>query len=115
MRKGPIDTKDLTSEEYWEIFGSLITSADLGTVLATTGWLFFWFDRIPQHIFHTHVLTVIFFFTGLLAGLYGAWLMIRTGNRMGTKADRRLHILMVCYAVTSSATGILAYILFPVH
>jgi len=115
MKTGSNDSRDITGEKYWKIYGRLINSADIGTFLATTSWILFWLDHIPQHIFHSHVVTAILFMAALLSGLLGAWIMVRTGNMLGTKGDRRLHLLMIGYTILASAAGITAHVMFPAH
>lgn len=115
MRTRNVKTNLLSKEEYWENFERLINSADLGTVLASTGWILFWFDHIPGHFFHMHVFTIAVFAAAFMAGIRGAWIIVRAGGWLGTKGDRRLHFLMVFYTIVAAVTGIVSYVIFPAH
>jgi len=115
MKPEIIDTSALTREDYWKYFQKIIFRADGGTTMATLGWIFFWFDHIPYHVIHTHFLTGFIFLGALFLGLAGVHIMIRTRNRLGTSADRILHLVKISYTLISSISGILAYIAFPPH
>ena len=113
MTKCFIDTSSLSGEEYWKHFQTLIFTADSGTTLTTLGWILFWLDHIPEHVVHTHFLTGFLFLGALSLGLAGARVMIRTRNRLGTRADRFFHMIKIIYTLISSVMGIWAYIVFP--
>jgi len=115
MRRISIDTQALSTEEYWKLFGRLIISADAGAILGCLGWMLFWFDHIPDHLFHFHPLTVTVFVAAFWAGVVGALVMIKTRNRLGTKTDRFFHVLKVFYAIFAALTGIFAYFSYPPH
>jgi len=113
MKKGFIDTSTLSSEDYWKYFQRLINTADGGTTLTTLGWIVFWLDHIPDHVIHLHFITGFLFIGALSLGLAGARVMIQTRNRLGTSTDRFSHLVKIAYTLTSSISGIWAYIVFP--
>jgi hypothetical protein len=113
MKTGFIDTGTLSSEDYWKYFQRLIYTADSGTALTTLGWIVFWLDHIPEHVIHLHFITGFLFLGALLVGLAGTHVMIQTRNRLGTSTDRFFHLIKIAYTLTSSISGILAYIVFP--
>ncbi len=113
MQTGFIDTSTLSSEDYWKYFQILIYAADSGTTLTTLGWILFWMDHIPGHVIHTHFITGFLFLGALSLGLAGARVMMRTRNRLGTSADRLSHLVKIFYTLTSSISGIYAYLSFP--
>jgi len=115
MKTGIIDTSTLSSEDYWKYFQILIYSADSGTTLATLGWIVFWLDHIPYHVIHLHFITGFLFLGALSLGLRGTHVMIRTRNRLGTSADRFFHLVKITYTLTSSISGIVAYLVFTPH
>lgn len=112
MKMAFVDTSTLTREEYWKFFQKLIITADSGTTLATMGWVVFWLDHIPGHVIHLHFITAFLLLGALYLGLRGAHIMIQTGNRLGTRSDRFLHIIKIAYTLVSSISGIYAYLKF---
>ena len=115
MKRGSIDTGNLSREDYWEYFQKLIVAADSGTTLTILGWILFWFDHIPGHVIHTHFITGFVFLASLAFGLVGARVVFRTGNRLGTGTDRLSHLLKISYTLLSSCLGIWVYLVFPAH
>jgi len=113
MGKGVIDTSVLSSEDYWKYFQKIIYTADSGTTLATLGWILFWLDHIPEHVIHTHFITGFLFLGALSLGLAGTRVMMQTRNRLGTSADRFLHLVKIIYTLVSSISGIYAHLRFP--
>lgn len=115
MKAAAIDTTALSREDYWKYFQTLIHSADIGTTLGALGWILFWFDHIPDHIIHTHFVTGFVFIGALCFGLAGTRIMILTRNNLGTSTDKFFHMAKIIYTLTSSISGIWAYIVFPPH
>ncbi len=113
MKTGFIDTSTLSSEDYWRYFQKLIYSADGGTTLTTMGWIVFWLDHIPDHVIHLHFITSFLFLGALYLGLRGVHVMKQTRNRLGTSADRFFNLVKITYTLTSSISGIVAYLVFP--
>ena len=113
MKPAIIDTTALSNEEYWKYFQKLIHSADIGTTVTTLGWILFWLDHIPGHVIHTHFITGFMFLGALSFGLVGARIMMQTRNRLGTSTDRFSHLLKITYTLSSSISGIWAYVVFP--
>lgn len=109
------DVHNVSKERYWKAFGRLIQVADVGVVLGIMGWVFYWMDRVPDPLFHTHIISEVMFLTGLLAGLYGSWIIIRKKVRLGTSKDHVLHIIFLSYAILAGLLGIVANILYPLH
>ena len=104
---------NLTNEEYCKLLGRVIVSADIGAFAACLGWIFYWLDHIPSHVIHLHWLTPFLFLASLSAALIAANIIMRTGNRLGTRRDRIWHIFEVTYALFASVSGIAAYFLNP--
>ncbi len=113
MKTGSINTSTLSIENYWKHLQKLIVTADSGTTLTTMGWILFWLDHIPEHVIHTHFITVCLFLGALSMGLAGARVMMQTRNRLGTRADRFFHLVKISYTLLSSVSGIYAYLRFP--
>ncbi len=115
MRRFRIDVHNIPHREYMNLFGRLIQSTYAGSVLACLGWITFWLDHIPDHVFHLHMITQILFLTALVCGGYGMWIIFLTGNRMGTGWDRLWLSLEALYALSAGLLGLLAYQIFPPH
>jgi len=109
------DVQTVSRERYWRTFGRLIQVADVGVVLGVMGWVFYWMDRVPDPLFHTHIISQIMFLTGLLAGLYGSWIIIRKKVRLGTRRDHVLHIIFLSYAILAGLLGLMANYMYPLH
>ena len=112
MTIGYLDTGTLSIDEYWKHFQRLIYAADAGTTLTTLGLILFWLDHIPDHVIHTHFITSFLFLGALFMGLAGARVMLLTRNRLGTTSDRFSHMIKIIYTLTSSISGIWAYLVF---
>lgn len=110
-----IEADSLSSRQYWRHFGRLIQSVNYGAALACTGWLSFWFDHIPNHVFHTHALTIILFLAALGCGISAGLIMVRTGNRLGTRRDRVFHVALLVYILLGAVSGLTAFAYFPPH
>jgi hypothetical protein len=104
---------DHDPKEYWKQFGRLITAADKGAVITCIGWIFFWMDHIPEHIFHTHFLVNIVFIVSLGIGIHGTYLMLTNRGRFGTRADRIYLKLQLSYAIFGSIMGLIVGRIFP--
>lgn len=106
---------NLPHKEYWNLFGGLIESADMGAVAGFFGWVFYWLDLVPDPIIHTHVLSEITFLVALSAGLIGTWIMVRTKNKLGTKNDRILHMFEISYALIAGLSGLIVNMVLAPH
>ncbi len=108
-----IDIDNISHKEYLRLFGKLLLYADFGAVIACLAWMFYWLDRIPDHVIHTHAVTPFLFLTALLSGVCATWIMIRTGKQIGTRLNRLWIFLEASYATGASILGIMAFIYFP--
>lgn len=113
MKNRAIDTSDLSREDYWRLYGKVIVSADIGAFAACLGWILFWFDHIPDHVIHAHLVTPFLFFIAFSAALNAAVITMRTGNCLGTRRDKIWHIFEILYALLASISGIIAYFINP--
>ena len=113
MQRSTIDTDHLSREDYWRLFGKVIVSADIGAFAACLGWIIYWFDHIPDHVLHLHVIAPFLFLTSLSAALYAAVITMKTGNRLGAPKDKIWHIFEILYALLASISGIIAYFINP--
>ncbi|MDF1535137.1 MAG: hypothetical protein P1S46_01375 [bacterium] len=113
MSSAVIGTNHLSPKEYWNLFGKLIISADVGALSACLGWILYWFDHIPDHVIHLHGTSPLLFLVSLSAALYAAVITVRTGNRLGARNDRTWHTFEILYAFFAGVSGITAYFINP--
>ena len=113
MRIRRIDVNNLTHRDYLGIFEQLHYSANLGSVSSCLGWIFYWLAKVPDSLIPTGMLCVVFYMVGMIAGLTGTGIMILTKNRFGSKTDRVLLLLQVCYSILAALLGLILYFLSP--
>lgn len=95
------------------IFEQLHHSANLGSVSACLGWIFYWLAKVPDSLIPTGMLCVFFYLIGTGAGLIGAGIMVLSRNRFGSRADHLLLQLQLSYSVLASLVGLIFYTLSP--
>ena len=115
MKGEKLDVDNLTHHQYWRLFDGLLNAANVGATTACMGWIFYWLDLVPNPVFHTEILSWVFFLTSLAAGLTGTVIMILTRNRLGTKNDRLLSVLQISYSLIAAVSGIMVQIIYPSH
>ena len=108
-----IKMDNLSNEEYWKLLGRVIISSDISAFAACLGWIIYWLDHIPNHVIHLHWFSPFLFLASLSAALYAAVIIMKTGNRLGARRDRILHIFEITYAFFASVSGIAASFLNP--
>lgn len=117
MAAGTIDVASLSRGGYWKLFTRLIEMARIGATAGCLGWLLFWFALVPD--FHnlttriSSVLSIASFLAATGAGFTASFIMARTGNRLGTRGDRIVHLVQAAYAILAGLSGIYAHFRWP--